>query len=83
MGSSPVADNYLKTSGSLWHRNKPTLDNNDDVADFTSASQNSKTFKHKQKVTGQTGTNDRKKSWNNSAIEIFKLFLENSWNAFN
>ena len=46
----------LKTSESLWqfNRDKPGLNNNDDIVDFP-AKHNSILFKFKEKITGQTG----------------------------
>ena len=50
------SDNYLKTFGSLWqyYGDKLSLDNNGNIADFTGANHNSKSFIYKQKITGQT-----------------------------
>ena len=45
-------DSYLKASGSLWHcyRDEPSLDNNSNIADFTSANHNNKSIKYKPKM---------------------------------
>ena len=55
-------NNYSKTSGSLWqyYRDEPSLDNNDNIADFIGANYNRKSFKYKQKITHQTGDDDEK-----------------------
>ena len=54
------SDNYLKTSRSLCHyyRDDPSLNNAG--VDFTSANHNSKLFKYKQKITGETDANGTK-----------------------
>ena len=43
---------YSKTSGSVWqyYRDEPTLDNNNNITDFPT--DNSISFKFKQKITG-------------------------------
>ena len=47
---------YSMTSGSLWQyfRDKPALDNNNNVIDFRANNNNSISFKFKQ-ITGKTG----------------------------
>ena len=54
--STEYSDNYLITSGSLWqcYRDEPSLDNNGNIPYFTGANHHSKSFKYKQKITGQT-----------------------------
>ena len=44
---------YLKTLGSLWqyYRDKPTLDNNNNIIDFPNDNNNSVSFKFKEKLT--------------------------------
>ena len=49
-------DNYLPTSGSCSH--ELCLDNIRNIADFTGANPNSKSFKYKQKITGQTDADE-------------------------
>ena len=46
-------DNYSKTSGSLWqyHRDKPALENNGNIVNFSG---NRLSFKLKAKLTGET-----------------------------
>ena len=39
---------------------EPSLNNDDNIVDFTSANHNSNSFKFKQKITDQTGTDSRK-----------------------
>ena len=50
------SDSYSKKLGCLWqyYRDETSLDNNDNIADFTDANHNSISFKYKQKITGQT-----------------------------
>ena len=50
-------DNYSKRSGILWkyYRDKLFLDNNDDVANFSVATNNGASFKFRQKIN----------TWNN------------------
>ena len=45
-------DNYSKRSGILWkyYRDKLFLDNNDDVANFSVATNNGASFKFRQKI---------------------------------
>ena len=56
------SDNCSKTSGSLWkyYRNKPSLDHNDNIVDFSGGNHNSKSFKYKQKNTNQADNDDEK-----------------------
>ena len=56
------SNNYSKTSGSLWqyYRDEPPLANGD-VVNFSTDDNNSALFKSKQKITGQTEANGRKK----------------------
>ena len=39
---------------------EPSLNNDDNIVDFTSANHNSNLFKFKQKITDQTGADSRK-----------------------
>ena len=56
------SDNCSKTSGSLWkyYRNKPSLDHNGNIVDFSGGNHNSKSFKYKQKNTNQADNDDEK-----------------------
>ena len=67
------SDNYLKTSGILWHfyRDVPLVDNNGANFDFTEANTNTKSFNLKVKLTGQTDDDDKKRQ-NNGTIKISK-----------
>ena len=60
------SDNYLKTPGGLWqhYRDEPSLDNNDNIVDFTGANYNSKLFKYQEKTDGSNGCCWQKK-WEN------------------
>ena len=53
------SDNYSKISGSLWqyYRDEPSLTAANTIEDFTGADHYSKSFKFKQKITGQTSAN--------------------------
>ena len=50
------SDAYSKTFGNLcqYYREEPGLDNNGNIIDFANDSNNSASFKFKQKITGQT-----------------------------
>ena len=54
--------NYLQTSESLWlyYRDKPALDNNDNVIDFPVKDGIRLSFKHKQNIIGRTGIDGTK-----------------------
>ena len=56
------SNNFINTTGSLWqyYWDEPSLNKAGAVVDFAGANHNSKLFKHKQKITGQTGSNDAK-----------------------
>ena len=56
------SDIYSKESGSLWqyYRNKPTLDNNNKITDFSVNKKNNTSFKFKQKITWKIGNDDTK-----------------------
>ena len=56
------SDNCSKTSESLWkyYRDKPSLDHNDNIVDFSGGNHNSKSFKYKQKNTNQADNDDEK-----------------------
>ena len=47
------SDAYSKTSESLWqyYRDKPALDNNNNIIDFPANNNNSISFKFKQQMT--------------------------------
>ena len=47
------SDAYSKTSESLWqyYRDKPALDNNNNITDFPANNNNSISFKFKQQMT--------------------------------
>ena len=49
-------DTYLKTSESLWqyYNDRPALDANDNIIDFTANDNNSASFKCKEQITRQT-----------------------------
>ena len=51
------SDTYSKTSGSLqqYYRDEPALGNNGNIIDFPTNSNNSNSFKFKQKIRGKTG----------------------------
>ena len=54
--------NYLKTSGILWQycRDRPAVDDNGGIVDFTVANSITDLFKIKEKITSKTGDNDTK-----------------------
>ena len=56
------SDAYSKASESLWryYRDEPALDNNNNIADFHAADNNSHSFKFQQKITGQTENSETK-----------------------
>ena len=56
------SDNYLKTPGGLWqyNRDEPSLDNNDNVVDFTVLIIIVSCLSTKKRLTGQTGAAGRK-----------------------
>ena len=71
------SDNCSKTSGSLWkyYRDKPSLNHNDNIVDFSGGNHNCKSFKYTQKNTNQTDNdeqNKKTKKLNDDSIEIFK-----------
>ena len=74
------SDNYLNTSGSLWqyYRDEPSLNNAGTVVDFTGANHSSKSFKYKQKITGEIGANGTK----NVEIMVPLKYLSNFWRTF-
>ena len=55
-------DTYSKTSGGLWqyYRDEPALNDDGNTIDFPNDSNNSISFKFKQKITGQTVSNETK-----------------------
>ena len=55
-------DTYSKTSGGLWqyYRDEPALNDDGNTIDFPNDSNNSISFKLKQKITGQTVNNETK-----------------------
>ena len=55
-------DTYSKTSGGLWqyYRDEPALNDDGNTIDFPNDSNNSISFKFKQKITGQTVNNETK-----------------------
>ena len=54
--------NYLKTSGILWQycRDRPAVDDNGGIVDFTVANSITDLFKIKEKITSKTGDDDTK-----------------------
>ena len=66
------SDVYLKTSGSSWqyYRDKPALNNNNNIVNFLGNSNYSISFKFKQQVTEQTGNGGTK------SIELMVIFGE-------
>ena len=71
------SDNCSKTSGSLWkyYRDKPSLDHNDKIVDFSGGNHNCKLFKYTQKNNNQTDNDEQNKKTtkqNDDSIEIFK-----------
>ena len=56
------SDNYLKASRSLWKfcRDEPAVDDNGAVTDFTEANADTNSFKRKEKLIVQTGSNGTK-----------------------
>ena len=60
--SIEYSDIYSKISGSLgqYYSDEPVLGNNNNITDFPANSSNSISFKVKEKITGQTGSNDTK-----------------------
>ena len=56
------SDICFKTSGSLWqyYGDKPNLDYNKYIIDFSVDKSNSISFRFKEKITGQTGNNGTK-----------------------
>ena len=74
------SDAYSKTSGSLrqYYRDKPALDANNNIIDFSAYNNNSTLFKFKQKMTRQTengGTKDVE-------IMVPLKYLSNFWTTF-
>ena len=71
------SDAYSKTSGSLWqcYRNEPALHNTGNVIDFPDDSNNSASFKFKQKITGQTENCGAKEV----KIMVSLKYLSNFW----
>ena len=68
-------DIYSKTSGSLWqyYKDEPALNNND-IIYFPVNSNDSNSFKVKQKITGKT---------NNNGIEVVEIMIPlNYLNSF-
>ena len=55
--------------------NEPSLDNNENIVDFTGANCRSKSFKYKQKITCQTHANGRK----NAKIMVQLKYWRNFW----
>ena len=55
-------DTYSKTSGGLWqyYRDEPALNDDGNTIDFPNDSNNSISFKFKQKIIGQTVNNETK-----------------------
>ena len=56
------SDNYFKKFGILWQycRDKPAVDNNGAIVDFTADNTTTDLFKIKEKITGQTGNTGTK-----------------------
>ena len=52
-------DAYSKTSRYFWqcYRDKPALDNNNNIIDFPTNKNNTTSFKFKEQITGQNGNN--------------------------
>ena len=71
------SDNYLKTSGSLWHYCKeiPAVNNGGDIVDFNGANATG-SFNFKTKITGQT---DNGRRINNVEIIVPFKYLSNFW----
>ena len=73
------SDAYLKASGSLcqYYRDKPTLDNNGNIIDFSDDNNNGVLFIFKHKVTGPT--------WNGGTKDVEIMvplkYLSNFWRA--
>ena len=65
---------YSKKSGSLWqyYRDEPALDNNGNITDFPHDSNNSASFKFKQKNNRTNRKQWSKRCWNNGSIKISK-----------
>ena len=71
------SDAYSKTESSWqYYRDEPTLDANDEITDFP-ANNNSKSFKFKHQITGQTVNNGTK----NVKIMLPSKYLSNFWRA--
>ena len=70
------SDNYLKTFGSLWHhyRDEPFISDNRVIIDVPDDADNA-SFKHKQKITGQTENDGTK----NVLIIVPQKYLSNFW----
>ena len=70
-------DTYSKTSGGLWqyYRDEPALNDDGNTIDFPNDSNNSISFKFKQKITGQTVNNETK----DVEIMIPLKYLSNFW----
>ena len=68
---------YLKTLGNLWQydRDKPALNNNNNVIDFPANNSNSISFKFKQQITEQTGNGGTK----NIEIMVSLKYLSSFW----
>ena len=71
------SDNYLKTSGMLWHfcRDVLAVDNDDGVTDFTEANATTDSFNLKEKLKGLTENNGTK----NAAIMVPLKYLSHFW----
>ena len=69
--------NYSKTSASLWmyYRDEPFLDINGAISNFPAATNNSASFKFKQKITGKTPDGGRK----DVEIMVLLKYLSNFW----
>ena len=67
------SDNYLKTSGMLWHfcRGVLVVDNDGGITDFTEANAITNSFNLEEKLKGQTENNGTK----NAAIMVPLRYL--------
>ena len=71
------SDNYSRKLGILWQycRDKPALDDDNVITDFTVANSITDLFKIKEKLTGQTG----KDGTENVEIMVLLKYLRNFW----
>ena len=74
------SDNYSKISGILWQycRDKPAVNDNSEIIDFTVDNTEINSFQIKEKLTGKTGSNGTK----NVEIIVPLKYLSNFWRTY-